>query len=243
MKKLIALLALVPALCFGAGNDLIVNQRNATDTGQINRLVTKPAGTADGIMGYSGASQLPVFFTFGPNLKLTAGVLDVPVTAGPPGPAGAASIVPGPQGPAGKDGSPGAKGDKGDTGATGPASTVPGPAGATGPQGPQGIPGVSPTLPARYVKRLTTDATGLLTVTFPAGRFSAAPEVFAEAISMDPGFIYVAQVTATSATGATIQVYRVTMATFNLLGLSAITVASKPTTAQTVSVNAVLSTD
>lgn len=75
MRKLILLLSMFSTLALGAGNDLFINQRNAADTGTLTRLVVKPAGTADGVFGYSGATQLPVFYNLGSGLTLTDGVL------------------------------------------------------------------------------------------------------------------------------------------------------------------------
>lgn len=100
-----------------------------------------------------------------------------------------------------------------------------------------------PTLPARYAKRHTTDATGLVTITFPTGRFTVAPEVSAQVVNSDTAYVYVADVISVSATTLVVQVYRITMATFTLLGLTAITVASKPTTVQSVSITAQVATD
>jgi hypothetical protein len=116
MKRLIiAALALLPAWAMAAGNDLFINQRNAADTATLTRLVVKPP--TDGLFGFNANSQLPVFFTLGPNLVLSNGVLNAPLTAGP----------------------------KGDTGATG-AAGAPGPAGRDGTNGTNGTNGVSPAL-------------------------------------------------------------------------------------------------
>lgn len=77
MKRLlIAALALLPTFTLAAGNDLFINQRNPDNTATLTRTVTKPAGTADGVFGFNGASQLPVFLTMGPGLTLSGGVLD-----------------------------------------------------------------------------------------------------------------------------------------------------------------------
>lgn len=77
MKRLIiALLAMLPALGFAAGNDLFINQRSADNTNTLTRQVTKPAGTADGVFGFVGSSQLPAFLGIGPGLTLSGGVLD-----------------------------------------------------------------------------------------------------------------------------------------------------------------------
>jgi len=175
MKKILAwAFALIPALGMAAGNDLFINQRNAADTGTLTRLVTKPAGTTNGVFGYNGATQLPVFFGFGQNIQLVDGVLNVPLTVGPAGPAGAdgapgtASTVPGPQGPAGLNGTPGTKGDKGDTGATGPAgaaSTVPGPAGPQGPAGPGSTWATLSGIPATFPPSAHNQAWSTITAT------------------------------------------------------------------------------
>jgi len=137
MRKRIGLIScfvagLFPMVALAAGGDLFINQRDSTDTATINRLVQKPA--SDGVMGFNTVTQRPVFFTFGPGIILSGGVLDassVPGPAGPQGPAGPASTVPGPAGP------PGATGQ---AGATGPAGQV----GSTGPQGPPGTPAPTP---------------------------------------------------------------------------------------------------
>lgn len=84
MKRLIiALLAMLPALGFSAGNDLFINQRSADNTNTLTRQVTKPAGTADGVFGFVGSSQLPAFLGIGPGLSLSGGVLDA-VAGGAP---------------------------------------------------------------------------------------------------------------------------------------------------------------
>lgn len=140
MKRLIALL-LLPFLAHAAPNDLLMNQRNSTDTGTLGRTVAIPAGGANGILGFDGAAVLPKFFTVGQGLQLSGGVLSSTVTTGPQGPQG----LQGATGPAGP------KGDKGDTGLTGAAGPQgiqgvkgdTGNTGATGPQGPQGIQGLT----------------------------------------------------------------------------------------------------
>ena len=111
-------------------------------------------------------------------------------------------------GPACAKGDTGAQGLRGDTGPAGPAGAK----GDTGAQGPAGN-----SWP-RYARNHTTDAAGNLAVTWPAGRFSAAPVVTADA-----GFTYKANVLAFSATGATIQVTRSPRNSFSLLGLTAVT--------------------
>lgn len=75
MKKFIALVLFAPMIAFGAANDLLINQRNATDTGTLSRTVTIPAAGANGLFGFNGTSVLPVFYTVGSGLTLTGGVL------------------------------------------------------------------------------------------------------------------------------------------------------------------------
>lgn len=161
MKKIIAMLAPIPALCFGAGGDLVMMQRLPDDSSSINRLVTKPTGTNDGILGWLGSTQRPYYLQLGQGLQLSGGILSSTVTTGPQGPIGATGPagpqgiagvkgdtgsqgVAGPkgdqgiQGVAGVAGTPGAKGDIGLTGAVGPS----GPVGATGAQGLKGDAGL-----------------------------------------------------------------------------------------------------
>lgn len=82
MKRIFAALLLIPALAFGAANDLLINQRNATDSGTLSRTVTIPGGGANGLFGFNGSTVLPMFYTVGSGLTLTGGVLDV-VPGGP----------------------------------------------------------------------------------------------------------------------------------------------------------------
>lgn len=164
-KSIIGLLALLPALAMAAGNDLFINQRNASDTATQTRLVVKPS--TDGLFGFNVATQLPVFFTLGPNLVISNGVLNAPLTVGPAGANGRdgtngtngispalsiGSVSSGSTSSATLTGTQAAPVlnlvlQKGDTGATGPVSTVPGPAGqdstVPGPQGIQGPPGAT----------------------------------------------------------------------------------------------------
>lgn len=82
MKTILAALLLIPTLAMGAANDLLINQRNSTDTGTLSRTVTIPGGGTNGLFGFSGSTVLPVFYTIGSGLTLTGGVLDT-VPGGP----------------------------------------------------------------------------------------------------------------------------------------------------------------
>lgn len=76
MRRIIAALLLAPLLAVAGPNDIVVTQRNTTDTGLgPNRLVAPPANNADGIMGYVGATQRPIHWGIGPGLSLSGGVL------------------------------------------------------------------------------------------------------------------------------------------------------------------------
>lgn len=76
MKRLIAILLVVPLLALAAGNDMVMTQRNPGDTGQLTRIVAHPIGITDGIMGYNGSTQLPVYFAHGAGLSVISGVVD-----------------------------------------------------------------------------------------------------------------------------------------------------------------------
>lgn len=82
MRTLLAALALLPALAIAGPNDLVITQRNATDTGLApNRLVAPPPNAADGIMGYVGSTQRPIHWGIGQGLTLSSGILSSPATA------------------------------------------------------------------------------------------------------------------------------------------------------------------
>lgn len=75
MKKLLTLLIILPALSFGAANDIVLSQRNSADTGTVNRFVTPPASNANGLLAYNGATQLPLYWTLGSGLSLSSNSL------------------------------------------------------------------------------------------------------------------------------------------------------------------------
>ncbi|WP_110970887.1 hypothetical protein [Pseudomonas huaxiensis] len=76
MKRFLAALLLIPALAMGAGNDLLINQRNPADTATLTRAVVPPSGGGvNGVMGYNGATNLPAFFRFGAGLALDSGAV------------------------------------------------------------------------------------------------------------------------------------------------------------------------
>ena len=76
MKKLLALLMLLPLLAQAAGNDLLINQRRADDAATLTRGVSPPGGGGtNAILGYVGGSNLPTFFGIGPGISLSSGLL------------------------------------------------------------------------------------------------------------------------------------------------------------------------
>jgi hypothetical protein len=84
MKKLLAFLLLVPAFAMGAGNDLLLNQRNPADTITQLRGVSPPdGGGTNAVLGYAGSTNLPVFYRIGAGLSISSGVLDT-VPSGAP---------------------------------------------------------------------------------------------------------------------------------------------------------------
>lgn len=80
MKRLLlaALVAVLPTLGFAAGNDVLMNQRNAADTATLSRTLAHPPGGQNGILGFNGATVLPQFFIMGSGLNLSGGTLSAP---------------------------------------------------------------------------------------------------------------------------------------------------------------------
>lgn len=77
MKKLLLSLLILPLLAIGGPNDMVVNQRNPTDTGQLTKLMLVPTTGSSGIWGYNVTTRTPTFYTPGAGLTLTGTVLDV----------------------------------------------------------------------------------------------------------------------------------------------------------------------
>lgn len=76
MKRILAALLIFPVLAYGAAFDMRMEQRNATDTASLTRLVPFPAGGADGLFWFNGATTLPSVVTLGTGLSITSGVLN-----------------------------------------------------------------------------------------------------------------------------------------------------------------------
>ena len=65
MKKIIALLCLLPALALADEYDLLIMQRNSTDTGNVSRVLPKPAGGVAGFVIYDPNTLQPGLVTLG----------------------------------------------------------------------------------------------------------------------------------------------------------------------------------
>lgn len=74
-RTILCVLLFAASLAQGAALDMRFQQRNATDTGDINRLVPFPGGGANGLFWYNGSTTLPSVVTLGANLNILAGVL------------------------------------------------------------------------------------------------------------------------------------------------------------------------
>lgn len=61
---------------WAAANDLVLNQRNSTDTGSFNRFPTVPT-TTNGLLGFNISTILPEWWTLGSTLAVTGTTLDV----------------------------------------------------------------------------------------------------------------------------------------------------------------------
>lgn len=166
MKKIAYLLLLAASLTQAAPNDMLINQRNSVDSGTITRTVAVPSGSANGLLGFNGATVLPVFYTIGQGLQISSGVLSSTATTGPQGPKGDQGIQ-GVPGPAGATGAVGAKGDQGAQGAIG-ATGAAGPKGDQGIQGTTGLTGAAGSPGAKGDKG-DTGSTGLTGPAGPAG--------------------------------------------------------------------------
>ncbi len=146
------------------------------------------------------------------------GVKGDPGAVGPKGDVGAQGPQGerGPTGPAGATGATGPAGAKGETGATGAAGAQ-GPAGPAGPAGPTGATGakgdtgaVGPAAVA-YSGQAVTNASGIATFTFPAGKFSAPPTAVVSAVGNVTSLK--AQVATITKDGATAKVWTTTLET------------------------------
>lgn len=177
MKKWIfaAILAMVSTVAIAqAPNDVMVRQRNSTNTGWLDKFLSPPGSGADGIMYINNMVSPPLasVVAIGPGFAITSGVLSVSGAIGPAGPVGPTGAT-GPQGPAGATGAAGSTGATGATGAQGPV-------GLTGAQGPIGLTGSVGPAGAQGVKGDTgaTGAQGPIGLTGATGPAGAAASPF-----------------------------------------------------------------
>lgn len=82
MKYILTLLLASASLSYGAANDLLIAQRNSTDTGQLTRLVAHPGGSNNGLVAFNGATLLPVCIQIGDGLVWSTGQLSALATQG-----------------------------------------------------------------------------------------------------------------------------------------------------------------
>lgn len=79
MKRLFALLLLLPTLALGAPNDLVISQRNSDDSGLTpSRRISPPTDGSNALLAYMGGTQqIPVMWKLGTGLTMQNGVLSV----------------------------------------------------------------------------------------------------------------------------------------------------------------------
>lgn len=58
-----------------AGNDILLTQRNSTDTGSITRVMPSPASGDVTVFAYNGTTVLPVYLTLNSQFTTTSGIL------------------------------------------------------------------------------------------------------------------------------------------------------------------------
>lgn len=240
MNKLLLSLLLLCGQATAGPNDFIFMQRNALDSGNVQRVLASPATT--GFFTYNATTKLGGYTTLGSGLALVNGVLSATAAAGPQGPAGADGAVgsigatgvtgavgatgaTGPAGANGTNGTNGAKGDKGDTGSAG----AKGDTGAQGLQGTQGIQGIQGTAGASITTlrlRAQTNASGVyvwtFAVPFPAGTVPIVSVTVEDASTASWNH----SVSSVSNTGFTVTLAKTNSVT--LLGISVLGVATNP---------------
>lgn len=81
INRILALLAISTVASYGAANDLLIAQRNSTDTGQLTRLVAHPGGGQNGLVVYNGTTLLPQIILVGDGLNWSSGTLSTTITS------------------------------------------------------------------------------------------------------------------------------------------------------------------
>lgn len=85
MKKYLiaALLLISGAVQAQQATDVTVRQRNAFNTGWLDRFLSPPSGGVDGVLYINGAAVMPGVLTLGTGLSITGGVLNAAVSGAP----------------------------------------------------------------------------------------------------------------------------------------------------------------
>lgn len=201
MRKLAFILGLLlsPLLALGAPYDVIVNQRDSTDTIFLVRTFTAPASNASGLMFLDGPSKLPGYLALGTGLSITSGVLDAvaQLNADWNASSGVTQIANKPSLAA--------------VALSGQYSDLSG----------------APTVQSIQRTRAQTNAAGALTWTFPSAYGGGITPIVALAVEdATAGVSWNQQITAISNTSVTIQLTKTTAVT--VLGVSVLGVAATP---------------
>lgn len=85
MKKIIfaAMLLISCAAQAQQATDVTVRQRNAFNTGWLDRFLSPPPGGVDGVLYIDGAAVMPGVLTLGPGLSISGGVLNSVAASAP----------------------------------------------------------------------------------------------------------------------------------------------------------------
>jgi len=183
---------------------VLVNQRNSTDTGTIQRVMPP----VNGVLAFDAAINQPIMATLGPGITLTSSVLAVNTSTIPAGATGAT-------GPQGIQGIPG-------TNATTTNTATTSLNGLMSSSDKTKLDG----LKTRQCTRATTDAAGAYTFNFsPAFTGTPAIQVTPESSSSDT---ISHKVTASSASAVSLQLSRTAAVT--ILGISVLGIATNAAT-------------
>lgn len=200
LKIFIALAALcLPILGAAAPYDVIVNQRDSTDTIFLVRTFTAPAASASGLMYLDGPTTLPGYLALGTGLSISSGTLNAAaqLNADWNAVAGIAQIANKPSFAA--------------IAFSGQYSDLVG----------------APTVQAIQRTRAQTNAAGALTWTFPQAYGSGVTPIVSVTVEdATTGVTWNQQITAVSNAGVTIQLAKTTVVA--VLGISVLGVAATP---------------
>lgn len=232
IKKLIGLLTFVSVSAWAGPNDVTLQQRNSTDTGNITRTLTGPV--SDSLIYFNTSALLPSYVSLGTGCTITSDVLSCLGSIGATGPQGSQGVA-GPTGSTGPQGIQGVIGATGDTGPQGPTGSA-GATGATGAQGIQGVTGATGSTGATGAQgtsgitsqrtRAQTNTSGVYTWTFPTPFGAGVTPIIEVSVEDNSSSAWNHQITAISNTSVTIQLGKTTAVT--ILGISVLGVSSNP---------------